>query len=123
MIETDLTDLQGVSTKALTQAIRRKIEQLPSDFIFHLKADKKREEVINCDQLSKLKLSSSLSNTLTEHRALMIRNVLKSSRAVEIGLLVVRTFVQIRELFSTDKERASKLKALARKISSHDQPS
>ncbi|MDP1679514.1 MAG: ORF6N domain-containing protein [Candidatus Nitrotoga sp.] len=121
MTDADLADLYGVPTKALNQAERRNIERFQSDFIFQLNADKKQKVVINCDHLAKLKLSSSLRNALTEHRAWMLGNVLKSSRAVEIGLLVVRTFVQIRELLSTDKELATKLEALARKTSSHDQ--
>lgn len=119
MAYADLAYQYGVPTKALNQSVRRNIEHFPSDFIFQLNAYKKQEVVINCDHLAKLKLSSSLPNAFTEHGALMLGNVLKSSRAAEIGLLALRTFVQIRELLSTDKEHASKLKALAR--SSHDQ--
>ena len=51
----------------------------------------------------------------------MLGNVLKSSRAVEISLLVVRTFVQLREMLSTHKKLATKLEELERKISSHNQ--
>jgi hypothetical protein len=51
----------------------------------------------------------------------MLGNVLKSARAVEVSLLVVRTFVQIREMLSTHKDLAVKLEALERKVSSHDQ--
>lgn len=77
--------------------------------------------VTYCDRLAKLKFSSSLPNAFTEHGALMLGNVLKSSRAAEISLLVVRTFVQLREMLSTHKELATKLEELERKISSHDQ--
>jgi len=51
----------------------------------------------------------------------MLGNVLTSDRAVEISLLVVRTFVQLRKMFSSHKELAAKLEALERKIGSHDQ--
>ena len=121
MIDADLADLYGVPTKALNQAVRRNLERFPSDFMFQLTAEEKQEVVTNCDHLAKLKFSSSLPNAFTEHGALMLGNVLKSSRAVEISLLVVRTFVQIREMLSTHKELATKLEELERKISSHDQ--
>lgn len=121
MIDADLADLYGVPTKALNQAVRRNFERFPSDFMFQLTAEEKQEVVTNCDHLAKLKFSSSLPNVFTEHGALMLGNVLKSSRAVEISLLVVRTFVQLREMLSTHKELAARLEELERKISSHDQ--
>jgi hypothetical protein len=121
MIDADLAELYGVPTKALNQAVRRNLDRFPSDFMFQLTAEEKQEVVTNCDHLAKLKFSSSQPNAFTEHGALMLGNVLKSSRAVEISLLVVRTFVQIREMLSTHKEFATKLEELERKISSHDQ--
>ena len=121
MIDADLAELYGVPTKALNQAVRRNLERFPPDFMFQLTAEEKQEVVTNCDHLARLKFSSSLPNVFTEHGALMLGNVLKSSRAVEISLLVVRTFVQLREMLSTHKELATKLEALERKIGSHDQ--
>ena len=121
MIDADLAELYGVPTKALNQAVRRNLERFPLDFMFQLTAEEKQEVVTNCDHLAKLKFSPSLPNAFTEHGALMLGNLLKSSRAVEISLLVVRTFVQLRELLSTHKELAAKLEELDRKFSSHDQ--
>ncbi len=121
MIDADLADLYGVPTKVLNQSVRRNLERFPSDFMFQLTSEEKQEVVTNCDHLAKLKFSSSLPNAFTEHGALMLGNVLKSSRAVEISLLVVRTFVQIREMLSTHKELATKFEELERKISSHNQ--
>lgn len=89
--------------------------------MFQLSAEEKAEVVANCDHLRQLKYSSSLPHAFTEHGALMLGNVLKSSRAVEVSLLVVRAFVQIREMLSTHKELAAKLDQLERKVSSHDQ--
>ena len=121
MIEIDLADLYSVPTKVLNQSVRGNLERFPSDFIFQLTAEEKQEVVTNCDHLTKLKFSSSLPNAFTEHGALMLGNVLKSSRAVEISLLVMRTFVQIRELLSSHKKLATKFEALERKISGHNQ--
>jgi hypothetical protein len=121
MLDADLADLYGVTTKTLNQGVKRNIERFPSDFMFQLNAEEKREVVTNCDHLARLKFSASLPYVFTEHGALMLGNVLKSSRAVEVSLIVVRTFVQLREMLSTHKELALKLKELERKTSSHDQ--
>ena len=61
-----------------------------------------------------------LPYAFTEHGALMLGNVLKSERAVEVSLMVVRTFVYLRELVSSHKELAQKLNQLERKVGAHD---
>lgn len=121
MLDADLAELYGVPTKALNQAVRRNMERFPADFMFQLSQDEKTEVVTNCDHLAKLKYSRTLPYAFTEHGALMLGNVLKSDRAVEVSLLVVRAFVQMREMLSTNKEVAAKLLELERKVSSHDQ--
>lgn len=121
MLDADLAELYDVPTKRLNEQVKRNIERFPSDFMFQLTTNEKAEVVANCDHLGKLKFSPSLPYAFTEHGALMLGNVLKSSRAVEVSLLVVRTFVQIREMLSTHKELAIKLEELERKVSSHDQ--
>ena len=121
MLDADLAELYGVETKVLNQAVKRNTERFPMDFMFQLTVAEKDEVVTNCDHLARLKFSASLPYAFTEHGALMLGNVLKSSRAVEVSLLVVRAFVQIREMLSTHKELAAKLDQLERKVSSHDQ--
>jgi hypothetical protein len=121
MLDADLAELYGVETKALNQAVKRNAERFPMDFSFQLTAAEKAEVVTNCDHLARLKFSASLPYAFTEHGALMLGNVLKSSRAIEISLLVVRAFVQIREVLSAHKDIAAKLDQMERKLSSHDQ--
>jgi len=121
MIDADLAELYSVPTKALNQAVKRNAERFPEDFMFRLTEAEKLEVVTKCDHLAPLKFSRTLPFAFTEHGALMLGNVLKSSRAVDISLLVVRTFVQLREMLTTHKELAVKLEELERKISSHDQ--
>lgn len=121
MIDADLAEMYGVTTKRLNEQVKRNIERFPPDFMFQLTSDEKSEVVANCDHLAKLKYSRTLPYAFTEHGALMLGNVLKSERAVEVSLLVVRTFVQLREMLSSNKELAIKLQELERKVSSHDQ--
>ena len=100
MLDSDLAKLYGVETKVLNQATKRNRERFPSDFMFQLTSEEKKEVVTNCDHLAKLKFSSTLPYAFTEHGALMLGNVLRSDQAIEVSLLIVRTFVQLREMLS-----------------------
>lgn len=121
MLDADLAELYGVETRALNQAVRRNGDRFPTDFMFPLTQEEKLEVITKCDHLAKLKYSPVLPHAFTEHGAMMLGNILKSTRAVEVSLLVVRTFVQLRQMLATHKELAAKLDALERKVSGHDQ--
>ena len=121
MIDSDLAELYGVTTKRLNEQVRRNIERFPKDFMFQLTAAEKAEVVANCDHLKKLKFASTLPYVFTEHGAIMAASVLNSPRAIETSVYVVRAFVRIRELISTHKELSRKLDELERKVMSHDQ--
>lgn len=121
MLDADLAELYGVTTKRLNEQVKRNTDRFPEDFMFQLNLEEKAEVVANCDHLGQLKFSSSLPYAFTEHGTLMLANVLKSSRAVEVSLLVVRAFVQIREMLSAHKDISAKLDQIERKLSSHDQ--
>ena len=77
--------------------------------------------VTKCDHLSRLKYSPTLPLAFTEHGAIMAASVLNSPKAVEMSVLVVRAFVQQREILATHRQLAVKLAALERKLSKHDQ--
>jgi DNA repair protein RadC len=68
-----------------------------------------------CDHLARLRFSPYLPYAFTEHGALMLANVLSSSRAVQASVQIVRTFVRLRELLSSNVELACKLEALEKK--------
>jgi hypothetical protein len=120
IIDADLASLYGVSTRVLNQAVKRNIDRFPHDFMFTLAKEEKEEVVTNCDHLSKLKYSSHLPNAFTEHGAIMAATILNSPKAVEMSIFVVRAFVRLREMFSSQKQLASKLIELEQKLSSHD---
>ncbi|NRR30909.1 ORF6N domain-containing protein [Oxalobacteraceae bacterium] len=112
MIDADLAELYGVSTKALNQAVKRNGKRFPQDFMFQLTIDEKLEVVTNCDHLHKLKFSKSLPFVFTEHGAIQAANVINSAQAVEMGLYVVRAFVRLREVLSSNKELTLRLNDL-----------
>jgi hypothetical protein len=121
IVDTDLALLYGVPTKRLNEQVKRNRRRFPADFVFQLTTVEKDEVVANCDHLSKLKFSPGLPYAFTEHGAIMAASVLNSARAIEVSVLVVRTFVKLRELLATHKELAHKLAELERKVGSHDE--
>lgn len=109
MIDTDLAELYGVTTKAFNQAIKRNRGRFPGDFMFQLTAQEKTEVVTNCDHLARLKFSPTRPYAFTEHGAIQAANALNSERAVEMSVYVVRAFVRLRETIAAHKELAAKL--------------
>ncbi|THB69899.1 MAG: ORF6N domain-containing protein [Gammaproteobacteria bacterium] len=125
MIANDLAELYGVTTKRLNEQVKRNIERFPEDFVFQLSEKEKQEVVANCDHLNNLKFSKALPYAFTEHGAIQAANVLNSSQAAEVSVYVVRAFIRLRELLSTNKELLHKFKELElrieRKLEDHDQ--
>ncbi len=116
----DLAEIYGVPTKALNQAVKRNIDRFPDDFMFQLTKHEKEEVVTNCDHLKRLKFSPTLPYAFTEHGAIMLATVLSSPIAVKASIQVVRAFVRLRRMLSTNKELAHKLSQLEKKIEEHD---
>lgn len=112
MIDADLAALYGVPTRALNQAVKRNAARFPSDFMFRLDASEKAEVITNCDHLQNLKFSKALPHAFTEHGAIQAANVLASEQAVEMGIYVVRAFVQLREALFAHADVAKRLAAL-----------
>ena len=116
ILDLDLAEIYGVSTKALNQAVKRNADKFPNDFMFQLTPQEKAEVVTNCDHLLRLKFSPVRPYAFTEHGAIMAANVLNSPAAVRMSVYVVRAFVQMRDLLGGTRELAAQLAALDRKL-------
>lgn len=116
MIDADLAELYGVTTKALNQAIKRNGDRFPADFMFRLTPREKAEVVTVCDHLARLKYSRTLPFAFTEHGAIQAANVLSTERAVAMGVHVVRAFVKLRVAALTHKDLALKLAQLDKRL-------
>ena len=121
MLDADLAGLYGTTTKRLNEQVKRNRGRFPEDFMFQLTKKEKAEVVAICDHLAKLKFSPVLPNAFTEHGAIMVASVLNTKRAIQVSVFVVRAFVKLREMLSTDKELAHKLAMLERKLQNHDE--
>jgi len=121
MMDYDLAALYGVTTARLNEQVRRNAERFPADFMFQLG---KQEFAALMSQIATSNAGRGgrrkLPYAFTEHGAIMAASILSSQRAVEVSLYVVRAFVRLRELLSSNKELAKKLDELERKLSSHD---
>jgi phage regulator Rha-like protein len=117
MLDSDLAELYGVETKVLNQAVKRNILRFPADFMFQLTADEvfklNRSQIVTGSQ--KHRDPRFPPYAFTEHGALMLANVLNSERAAQTSVQVVRAFVRLRQMLSSNAELARKLAALENK--------
>lgn len=121
MLDADLAALYEVETKVLVQAVKRNLARFPDDFMFQLT----REE------FERLRSQSVTSKgrggrrhppyAFTEQGVAMLASVLRSPRAVQVNIAIVRTFVRLRKMLASHKDLARKLEELERKYDSQFQ--
>jgi hypothetical protein len=120
MIDRDLAELYGVTTKRLNEQVKRNIDRFPSDFMFKLSNNEKDELVAICDRFKTMKHSSVNPSVFTEHGVAMLSSVLNSKRAVQANIAIVRTFIKLRQLVDSNRTIAQKISQLERKYDRHD---
>jgi hypothetical protein len=120
MLDADLAELYGTSTKRLNEQVKRNRGRFPSDFLFQLTAEEKAEVVAICDHLVGLKFSPALPHAFTEHGAIMAASVLNTPRAMDMSVYVVRTFIKLRAMLVMHQELAQKLAELELRLEGHD---
>lgn len=114
MLDLDLANLYGVSTKALVQAVKRNIRRFPADFMFQLSF----QEVRN---LRSQIVTSSWGGrrrtpyAFTEQGVAMLSSVLRSENAIDVNIQIMRAFVQLRSLIASNAELALRLDDLERR--------
>jgi hypothetical protein len=111
-----------VETKRLNEQVKRNKDRFPEGFVFQL----------TTEEFADLRSQSATSSTghggrrtapyvFTEHGAIMVSSVLDSQRAIEMSVFVVRAFVRLRALLSTQIELLRKLEELENRVSEHDE--
>ena len=116
LLDKDLAVLYGVETKVLNQAVKRNIDHFPEDFMFQL----------SCEEAESLRSQFVTSNegrggrrympyVFTEQGVAMLSTVLRSQRAIQVNIAIMRTFVQLRRILSNNKLLRDKIERLEKK--------
>lgn len=113
MLDSDLAKLYGVKPIALRQQVKRNPDRFPADFIFQLNDQEVDVLVSQFVIPSRRVLGGSLPYVFTEQGVAMLSSVLRSKRAVQVNVAIMRTFVRVRQILASNKD-------LARKIQEHD---
>ena len=121
ILDSDLAELYGVPVKQLNQQIKRNADRFPQDFLFTLT---KAEHESLRSQIATSKIGHGgrryLPHAFTEHGAIMAASVLNSKRAIEMSILVVRAFVQMRDALRANQRLEAKLAELENRLDTHD---
>ncbi len=111
MIDSDLAELYQVATGNLNLAVRRNADRFPEDFMFQLTQEEM--EILSLQTaISRWGGRRYLPYAFTEHGVTMLSAVLKSKRAIQMSILVVRAFVRLREMVASNKELAARMEKL-----------
>ena len=111
MLDADLAELYAISTARLNEQVKRNKDRFPQDFMFQL----------NDDEFENLRSQIATSSwggrrvlpyAFTEHGVAMLSSVLRSPRAVQMNILIVRAFIKIREILASNKDLAGKIEEL-----------
>jgi hypothetical protein len=113
LLDRDLAVLYGVDTKVLKQAVRRSIKRFPPDFMFELT----REEFENWRSQFVTSNGDKMGlryapMAFTEHGVAMLSSVLKSERAIEVNIAIIRAFVSLRQMLVSHERLARKLEEM-----------
>jgi hypothetical protein len=115
ILDEDLAELYGVEVKRLNEQVRRNLDRFPADFMFQLTNQEFK------DLKSQFATSSSWGGRRTppyafsEQGVAMLSSVLHSSRAVQVNIEIMRTFVRLRRLLASNAELAERLEQLEEK--------
>jgi hypothetical protein len=121
MFDFDLALLYGTETRVLKQAVKRNIERFPRDFMFQINKREWKELITNCDKLPEdLKFTPALPYAFTEHGITMLASVVKSKRAIQMNIAIVRAFVALKQFALNYTELALQIKELKETSTNHN---
>lgn len=117
MLDFDLAEIYEVETRVLKQAVKRNINRFPSDFMFELTRTEYnflRSQIVTLEK-GRGRYSKYLPYAFTEQGVAMLSSVLNSERAIQVNIVIIRTFVLIRQSALSYGELSAKIKKLEKK--------
>ena len=138
MLDADLAKVYGVTTPAFNQAVKRNLERFPSDFAFQLtaaelKKSRSRPAISNSTEASESNRSQIVIGSqkhrdprfrpwaFTEHGTIMAANILRTKRAVQMSVYVIRAFIRLRQQILESEVMARRLALVEKELRDHDQ--
>lgn len=121
MLDTDLAELYAVETRVLKQAVRRNLDRFPEDFMFELTPDEWSSLRSQFVTLKRGGHSKYPPFAFTEHGVLMLSSVLKSDRATQVNIRIMRVYTKMKEVLLSNKDILLKLEKLERKSDRYDE--
>src|SRR5512146_1048959 len=115
MLDTDLAELYGVEVKQLKRQVRRNRDRFPSDFLLELSHEEYRALRCQIGSLKRGEHAKYRPFAFTEQGVAMLSSVLKSKRAIQVNIAIMRAFVQLREMIASNKGLARRLNELEKK--------
>lgn len=121
MLDRDLAELYGISTKALKQSVKRNTNRFPEDFMFELtntEFEDWRSQFVtsNADKMG-LRYAPF---AFTEHGVLMLSSILNSSQAIQVNIQIVRIFTRLRKLLDHQGELKLEIDEIKKHLQNHD---
>jgi len=120
MLSHDLAELYQVETKVLNQQVKRNIGKFPGRYMFQITEDERERLRSQNVTLKRGQHIKYLPYAFTEHGILMLSSVLKSQRADNVNMLIIDTFVKIRDLMFMNKDVVHQLEKVQKQLSEHD---
>lgn len=121
MFDSDLARLYGVPTKAFNQAVKRNLPRFPPDFMLQLTEEETaamRSQFVTAWPTRNVRFRPY---AFTEQGVAMLSSVLKSERAVQVNIAIMRVFVRLREVMASHRDLSQKVEALEEKYRDHDE--
>src|SRR6266568_6565508 len=116
MLDTDLAELYRVPTKSLNLAVKRNADRFPEDFTFQLTADEAAGLRFHFETSKRARGGRRyLPYAFTEQGVAMLSSVLRSPRAVQVNIAIMRTFVRLREMLATNQKLRRKIEDMEKR--------
>lgn len=120
MLDKDLAKLYRVKSIRLREQVMRNLKRFPIDFMFKLNDTEVEIMLSHFAIPSRKYLGGHNPYVFTEQGVAMLSGILRSDRAIQVNIAIMRTFVKLKKIISTNKEFSDKLNELERKIKNHD---
>ncbi len=123
LLDADLAAFYGVTTKVLKQAVQRNLSRFPGDFMYRLsktELENWRSQIVTSNSAAKMGLRRA-PYAFTEQGVAMLSSVLRSQRAVQVNIQIMRAFVRLRQLLAVNSDLGRRLDELEKRMDGHDE--